>query len=700
MSEPPAKLTSDTGPIVVAHVVTFNHESTISKCIEALCSQTGYNVGENLFVYITDNASTDSTTAAIQNNLGKGVILQIEDKNLGFTGANNKGPSLLETHNADYLLLVNPDLALAADGVSELVGCLEFDSAAGSATPKLLRAGLDLAPLSPPIIDGAGMEFVAQCRHYDRGAGQLDVGQFDRQEYVVGGSGACLLIRKSCIDDVSFINEITGEKELFEPNFFAYREDAELAWRMQRFGWLCRYHPSARAYHVRNVTPQRRKALPKAINRLGVQNRILLQLLHYDWRYLRLHIPTTFRNLLVLGACLTIERESLPGVFTGLSLARAMQKKRRWLQAKERVDASILSRWFRSAYNSEVAISTNSKCLNDSPLPSLDILVINYNSGQRLRKCLQHLSAASQTLESDIKLTITIVDNASADGSASRLQALFETQPQIRFILSKENLGFAGGIQKGVASINGDTLMLLNPDIEISATQISELIRSLAQYQDVAAVAPILVNGDGSAQTNFCAKLLPQLPSVIAELLLLHRIWPNNPWSKSSQIETHPVVKNYLSNSNSHPTSNSPRYPRNVPLPIQQPPAACFIVRREVFNELNGFDTDFWPAWFEDVDFCKRLHLKGYCSALLASARVYHEGGYSVESLDKIEFKRIWYSNLAKYWSKHSSSTEYLLIRCALPIGIMLRALVLLLKGNTRKEGKQLARLALGLGAK
>ena len=74
------------------------------------------------------------------------------------------------------------------------------------------------------------------------------------------------------IEDTSVLGEF------FDPDFFVYREDADVAWRAQLMGWRCIYTPLARGYHVRNVLPGNRRALPSVINMHSVKNRFLMRL--------------------------------------------------------------------------------------------------------------------------------------------------------------------------------------------------------------------------------------------------------------------------------------------------------------------------------------------------------------------------------------------------------------------------------------
>ncbi len=74
------------------------------------------------------------------------------------------------------------------------------------------------------------------------------------------------------------IEDISIQGEFFDPDFFVYREDADVAWRAQLMGWRCIYTPLARGYHVRNVLPGNRRALPPEINMHSVKNRFLMRI--------------------------------------------------------------------------------------------------------------------------------------------------------------------------------------------------------------------------------------------------------------------------------------------------------------------------------------------------------------------------------------------------------------------------------------
>jgi hypothetical protein len=190
-------------------------------------------------------------------------------------------------------------------------------------------------------------------RHLDRGAGEPDDGRYARQALVFGGTGAALLLRRCAIDDVSYPGA-----ELLAESFFAYREDAELAWRLQWRGWHCLYVPDAVAVHQRHLRPEAGRGSSRAedagarssasINALSVRNRFLLRFHCADlgW-HLRCLPWWLLRDLLVVVACLTIERRSLPALAEVWTGRRDALARRRHVLGRARVRSRQVSRWFR-----------------------------------------------------------------------------------------------------------------------------------------------------------------------------------------------------------------------------------------------------------------------------------------------------------------------------------------------------------------
>ena len=304
-------------------IVTHDHAETLTACLEAVEALEPAPA----HVVVIDNASADgSVEIAEERSGGLATTIVREKRNTGFAAASNKG---IAATSEPWVLLLNPDCGPRPDLVRRLIDAVASRPEAariGAASPKLLRAeGPDIEPRQ--VIDAAGMVVTCSGRHFDRGAGVDDVGTYDRPAWVFGGTAAAILLRREALDDVAY-----ADNEVFAESFFAYREDAELAWRLQLRGWRCLYAPSAVAAHRRGFRPEEGRHGHVAINRFSVRNRFLLRRHCADfWWHLRCFPWWLLRDLLVVGGCLTVERASLPALADVWRLRGESRRRRSWV---------------------------------------------------------------------------------------------------------------------------------------------------------------------------------------------------------------------------------------------------------------------------------------------------------------------------------------------------------------------------------
>jgi GT2 family glycosyltransferase len=336
-------------PEVFIHIVTWNSEESIGACLERAMQQEGFVLGESLCIRVTDNGSTDQTVAIVQRMLRPGITLVQNGENLGFSGGHNQGVAEFLHRGSATLLVLNPDVGLEPTCVQRMFEAFERGPRVGLVTPKLLRALPSLEPIYPHVLDAAGMMLTSSCRHFDRGAGEWDRGEFDLAERVFGATGACVLLARQCVSDLCIPKSISDDEvhriypqlkvgwrerpQLFDEAFFAYREDADLSWRAKRRGWECWYEPTAVGNHVRVVTPERRRSLPALLNRYGVRNRFLLQMNNWSWRdgFLMLFLGILVRNLVVIAGVVCTERSSMGAISDAWALRRRAFEIRRWV---------------------------------------------------------------------------------------------------------------------------------------------------------------------------------------------------------------------------------------------------------------------------------------------------------------------------------------------------------------------------------
>jgi GT2 family glycosyltransferase len=309
-------------------MVTWNSRRDLAVSLASAASQQGVSVE----VLVVDNASTDESVEIARTAVPDMRLVQL-DRNAGYAAAMNAG---VDSSSGRYVLALNPDCRLEPDFASTLVARLDVMPDVGSASGRLYRAaGPGLT--STGMLDSAGIRFTSSGRHLDRGADEPGEGRYLDEELISGPSGAAGFYRREALADVRIS---TG---YFDTDFFAYREDADLALRLMNVGWKSVYVPSAIGYHRRANRPERRRAMSREINYHSVKNRYLLRINNQSGGdFIRTLVPTTLRDLVVLAACVTVERTSLPAY-------QWLWRNRHRLIAKRREIAALRSRSSQAA---------------------------------------------------------------------------------------------------------------------------------------------------------------------------------------------------------------------------------------------------------------------------------------------------------------------------------------------------------------
>jgi len=330
---------SNGGPLVSIVVVTWNSAPFLRRSLEGIRAQT-YQPVE---VIVVDNASEDDGVAMCRDDA---FTIIRNTTNRGFSAAVNQA---IARARGEFVLLCNPDAYLDPRYVAEIVAAMMAAPDVGSATGTLMRE-------EGNVIDTAGIRMTRSGRHLDiqsfsqvrerpspglrppspAGAGEGPVAE------VFGASGAAGMYR------MSFLRDVAIDGEIFDEDFFAFREDADIAWRGRLFGWRSIHVPPAVGTHVRRVTPERRRELPPEINMHSVKNRFLLRLKNEGPLLAFLNAPFEIgRDLVVIAAVLTVERSSLPALRWLWKNRQRVMRKRRIIQQRRRVSDLALAKWFR-----------------------------------------------------------------------------------------------------------------------------------------------------------------------------------------------------------------------------------------------------------------------------------------------------------------------------------------------------------------
>ncbi|HSM78959.1 MAG TPA: glycosyltransferase family 2 protein [Bryobacteraceae bacterium] len=334
-------------------IVTYNSGRFIKRCLESVLAQK-YPDKE---IIVIDNASTDGTIDILEQFEDRCHIVY-NDENIGFAAAQNQAIGL---SNGEWVLTLNPDVLLLPNFIQALVEDGQIDPKVGTVCGKLLTILSNFDLPDKPLVDSTGIYFTPMLRHLDRGSQEVDNGHYLNHEYVFGATAAAALYRRQMIDDIAL------DGEFFDSDFFVYREDADVAWRAQLMGWRCIYTPHARGYHVRNVLPGNRRALPSEINMHSVKNRFLMRVKNMSGDvYRRNWLSITARDLVVLGCCLIREQSSLKAFWYVARNWKRVMAKRREIMKHKRVNDDYIASWFAYHPVSRPAPKTPARVLSRS----------------------------------------------------------------------------------------------------------------------------------------------------------------------------------------------------------------------------------------------------------------------------------------------------------------------------------------------
>jgi len=261
-------------------------------------------------------------------------------------------------------------------------------------------------------------------------------------------------------------------------------------------------------------------------------------------------------------------------------------------------------------------------------MSSLDIVIVNWNSGSLLSDCLNSILKVSLN-KIELK-RVVVVDNDSSDSSVNSL--FFPSLP-LHIIQNSENRGFATACNQGAENSNSDYLLFLNPDTQLFIDSLQKSIEFMDQPENVkiGICGVKLVDESGNFVTS-CANF-PTPMVFFGKITGFYKIFQ----------KTFP--RHFM-------TLDDLKMSREVDQVI----GAFFLVRRKVFEELCRFDERFF-VYFEEVDFSLRTKLAGYSSYYLSDVYVYHKGGGTSEN---IKSTRLFYSlrSRIQYGFKHFSKSE------------------------------------------
>lgn len=342
-----------TQPAVISIVlIGYNDKKFLPHCMSGLTAQTF----KNHEIFYIDNASSDASVQWMKKTHPTVKVVANPD-NKGYVGAGNQG---IHLSRAKYVMILNPDLILAPSYVERMVARMEKDKKIGVITGKILK--YDFEKDQPTTqIDTTGLFCYRNRRVIDRGQGLMDEGQYDKAEEVFGVSGAVPLYRREALEDVKLPSVFSGagdeeSYEYLDEDFFMYKEDIDISWRLRLRGWKCFYDPSGVGHHGRGtgvaqrfnlaqVHAGREKIGPLA-KFYGYKNQRLMQIKNEQVSNIGKDVvPLMMKEIITIGYILLREPRLIKSLFLLCRQVPRALKKRRMIQRRATVSAHKMRQW-------------------------------------------------------------------------------------------------------------------------------------------------------------------------------------------------------------------------------------------------------------------------------------------------------------------------------------------------------------------
>ncbi|MEO8665389.1 MAG: glycosyltransferase family 2 protein [Ignavibacteria bacterium] len=256
----------------------------------------------------------------------------------------------------------------------------------------------------------------------------------------------------------------------------------------------------------------------------------------------------------------------------------------------------------------------------------VSIVIVTWNSEDEIGECIG--SVIENT--SGISYEIIVVDNNSSDKTTEIVKSFDAKIPgKLRIISNSGNTGFTKGCNTGITASAGKNILLLNPDTKISGNALKVLIDKIGLDEKAGAIAPQLLNKDGSIQSS--CRTFPTYFDMFCELSLLSAVFPKSK-----------VFSKWKMNYFDHDREEI----------VDQPMAAALLVRKNLMTDVNNFD-ERYSMFFNDVDLCKKIYGKGYDILFYPMAKIFHSKGVSIYK-DRARMINIWNNDCLSYFKKYN----------------------------------------------
>lgn len=344
------------------NLVVWNGAKYLPYCIESIKYQT-YSDWE---LNILDNGSSDNSLAYLKEHYPQFKVVALKE-NIGFAKGHNK---LISWSNSDYVFCLNQDVILDKDFLKNAIEFLENNKEVGAISPKIYRwdfkkLGTSMISIEPEkalelinvgktnIIDSCGLEIYKNHQIVEIGHGQEDGEEFQKIQEIFGTSGAVPIYRKKALQ------EVVMENEYFDEDYFSYKEDIDLSFRLQLSGNKIFFVPDVVAYHDRTAAniygtkntdiTKNRKLKSSFVNKYSYKNHILCIIKNEFTKNIIRYFPNIFwYELKKLVYIIFFEHETLAFFVSNLNQIPKFIKKRKFIFKNiNEIKAEDISKWYK-----------------------------------------------------------------------------------------------------------------------------------------------------------------------------------------------------------------------------------------------------------------------------------------------------------------------------------------------------------------
>lgn len=334
----------------------------LKPCLESIFRQSF----RDFELLVIDNDSSDGTAQKAEEILkSQGTEINwrliVNEKNSGFAAGQNQG---IWESKGEFILLLNQDAVLDEDFLKNIIEVFEKDRKIGAVQGKLLRLKVGEEKFEKTdLIDNAGLKIFKNRRIIARGQGEKDTGQFDRMEEIFGADGAAPIYRRTALEETKIcVDSRIGSasvprSEYFDEDFFMYKEDVDLAWRLRLFGWKAFLEPKALAWHSRTAGEsaaknylgiwQERRKINKKAKFFSFRNQRWMQIKNEISSLFLKHIfwwlPKEILSWVYILFFESYTLSSIKDLFVQLPKFR---QKRKMIMARKKINAKEMEKWF------------------------------------------------------------------------------------------------------------------------------------------------------------------------------------------------------------------------------------------------------------------------------------------------------------------------------------------------------------------